>query len=512
MTAKRTPPPGALDASSAVNPVRFALSRSSHTLPEAFASRLRGVCGTVLHDDAARVEAGRDWWPLSAVWASQGRQPCLPQLVAVPSSIQEVSAVSALCNRERVPLTVFAGASGVCGASLPLRSGVSLDVTALHGISDVDAKSRTVQVGAGTFGQDLENELRSSHDLTVGHWPQSMALSTVGGWVACRGAGQFSTRYGKIEDMVTALEVVLADGTVVDTGGAYPKSATGPDLTQVFLGSEGTLGVITSVRLRAHKVPAATTRFAYGFKDFDSGLEACRRVLQRGATPAVLRLYDRTESERNFAFAGVCVLLVADEADPVMLEATQRVVDEECGEASQLGPDPVEQWFKHRNEIPDIAGLVAAGLVVDTVEVAGSWGALPAMYSEALSALRGVEGTVAASAHQSHAYSDGACLYFTFAGRPADTGRYSDAGQTAGMSPSWTPDSAAEAFYKEAFDAVTLAALRNGGTVSHHHGIGLNRAGYMKQHLGAGLDVLRALKGALDPNGILNPGKLGLLP
>ena len=510
MTAKRTSPPGALDGSSARNPPRFADSRPSPVLPDGFASRLRGVCGTVHADDAARVEAGRDWWPLSALWASNGRSPCLPDLVAVPTSVAEVSAVTSLCNRERVPLTVFAGASGVCGASLPLHAGVSLDMTGLDGISDVDVTSRTVEVRAGTFGRDFEDSLRSAYDLTVGHWPQSMALSTVGGWVACRSAGQFSTRYGKIEDMVTALEVVLADGTVLHVGGTYPRSATGPDLTQLFVGSEGTLGVITSVRLRAHKVPPAKSRFAYAFSDFESGLGACMRILQRGATPAVLRLYDRVESERNFAVAGACVLLVADEGDPVVLDAVTKVVDEECAEASRLGAEPVETWFEHRNEIPDIASLVAGGLVVDTVEVAGSWRALPAIYTEALSALRGLDGTIAASAHQSHSYSDGACLYFTFAGRPGDAGRPGNAGPTGATSISWSPEGAAEGFYKAAFDAVTGAALRNGGTVSHHHGIGLNRAGYMHEHLGAGLDVLRALKTVLDPNGILNPGKLGL--
>ncbi len=511
MKAKRTPPPRALDGSSEPNPPRFALSRSFPAMPNGFASRLRGVCGSVRADQAARVEASRDWWPLSTLWALNGRSPCLPDLVAVPSSLEEVSAVASLCNREKVPLTVFAGASGVCGASIPLQSGVSLDMTGMEGIVDVDATSRTVEVRAGTFGQAFEDGLRSNYDLTVGHWPQSIALSTVGGWVACRGAGQFSTRYGKIEDMVTALEVVLADGTVLHTGGAYPRSATGPDLTQLFVGSEGTLGVITSVRLRAHKVPPAESKFAYGFTDFESGLEACRRVLQRGATPAVLRLYDRAESERHFAGVGACVLLVADEADPVMLDAATKVVADECSDASQLGADLVETWFERRNDIPDIANLVAAGLVVDTVEVAGSWRALPAIYAEALAALRSLEGTLAASAHQSHAYSDGACLYFTFAGRPVDDPRPGDSARAAATSPAWKPEGAAELFYRAAFDAVTHAALRNGGTVSHHHGVGLNRAGYMREHLGTGLDVLRSLKGALDPNGILNPGKLGFV-
>src|SRR5690606_8617965 len=152
------------------------------------------------------------------------------------------------CNDTSVPLTAAGGRSGVCGASVPVHGGVLLDMTALRGVGAVDAVSGIVEVAAGTFGPGLEHELRTDHGLTVGHFPQSFDLATVGGWVACRGAGQYSTRYGKIDRMVAGLEVVLADGRVIRTGGA-PAAATGPDLNQLFVGSEGTLGVITRVWL-----------------------------------------------------------------------------------------------------------------------------------------------------------------------------------------------------------------------------------------------------------------------
>ena len=234
---------------------------------------------------------------------------------------------------------------------------------------------------AGTFGPDLEAALGAVGDgYTLGHWPQSMDLSTVGGWLACRGAGQYSTRYGKIEDMVIGLEVVLADGRVVHTEGKGPRAATGPNLTQLFVGSEGTLGVITEARLRIHPLPPAQERRAFGFATFAAGLEACRRILRRGATPAVLRLYDETESERNFEQPDTNVLIVLDEADPEPLAATMAVVDDECAPGAGAHPLEtalVERWLGHRNDVSALAPLWRAGIVVDTAEVSGPWAALP---------------------------------------------------------------------------------------------------------------------------------------
>jgi alkyldihydroxyacetonephosphate synthase len=331
---------------------------------------------------------------------------------------------------------------------------------------------------------------------TLGHWPQSMDLSTVGGWLACRGAGQYSTRYGKIEDMVVGLEVVLADGRIVRTEGHGPRAATGPNLTQLFVGSEGTLGVITEARLRIHPRPAVQERRAFGFATFADGLEACRRILRRGATPAVLRLYDQTESERNFGHPETNVLVVLDEADPDILAATLAVVDDEC--AGRAGPtelerDLVERWLGHRNDVSALAPLWRAGIVVDTAEVSASWAVLPALFDDVVDALKAIEGTLAASAHQSHAYPDGACLYFTFGGRGPD----GDAAWRA-------------RYYRQAWDTITEATLAHGAAISHHHGIGLQRARFMPRALGDGFEVLGALKQALDPAGILNPGKLGL--
>ncbi len=471
-------------------------------IDDRLARRLADACADVSVLDEDRNEAGRDWWPLAIGWAGDGAVPARPALVARPTETSQVSDVLALCDAAGVPVTPAGGRSGVCGGSVPVFGGVALDLCGLAGIAAVDAHSLVADLRAGTFGPDVESALRSEHGLTLGHWPQSMDLSTVGGWLACRGAGQYSTRYGKIEDMVIGLEVVLADGRIVRTGGHGPRSATGPDLTQLFVGSEGTLGVITEGRLRVHPVPAGGMRRAFGFATFADGLDACRRILRRGATPAVLRLYDETESGRSFDRPDTNVLIVLDEADPALVAATEPVVEEECRGEEVLEPGLVDRWLGHRNDVSALAPLWRAGVVVDTAEVSARWSALPGLYRAVVDALGGIEGTVAASSHQSHAYTDGACLYFTFAGRP-------ESGTAAADDPAacreWTGR-----YYREAWDRVTRATLEAGGAISHHHGIGLNRGRYLEEALGTSFAVLTSLKAALDPNGILNPGKLGL--
>lgn len=494
-------PVTAIDAAPAAVTDRLPVGRVG--LDTALVGRLADVCDSVTADDVVRAEAGRDWWPLAIGWAAAGAVPSRPAVVARPSDTAQVAAVLALCDAAGVPVTAAGGRSGVCGASVPLFGGVALDCTGLDGIVDVDAASLVADVRAGTFGPDLEDGLRAGHGVTLGHWPQSMALSTVGGWLACRGAGQYSNRYGKIEDMVVGLEVVLADGRIIRTGGSGPRAATGPDLTQLFVGSEGTLGVITEARLRVHPVPEGEGRRAFGFATFAEGLEACRRILRRGATPAVLRLYDATESARSFDQPDRHVLIVLDEADPAFVAPTLAVVDAECAGADPLDDALVERWLGHRNDVSALAPLWRSGVVVDTVEVAARWSALPGLYDAVLAALADVEGTLVASSHQSHAYTDGACLYFTFAGRPP-------AGSPAAGADPAARDAWTSAYYRAAWDAVTAATLAAGGALSHHHGIGINRGRFLADGLGPAFDVLAAVKDALDPRGILNPGKLGL--
>ena len=422
-------------------------------------------------------------------WALSGDAPNVAAIVCSPTTTAEVVAVVRICHEHHLPLTPAAGRSGVTGASVPVFGGVLLDMTQLRGVVHLDEVSGVVEVMAGTFGPDLEREIGAGGH-SVGHFPQSFDLATVGGWVACRGAGQYSTRYGKIEDMVVGLEVVLADGTVVRTGGA-PAAAVGPDLNQLFIGSEGTLGVVTRVWLRTHLVPGPPTMAAFAFARFEDGIDACRSIIQRGATPAVLRLYDAPESQRGQGGDGTqCVLLVLDEGDPVIVAATITVVIQECVLADRLSDELVERWTHHRNDTSALQALTRKGFVVDTLEIAAPWAALPGIFDHVRAALLAVPHARAATCHLSHSYPDGACLYFTFAATP--------------------PADQVESTYVALWDAGTRAVLAHGGNLSHHHGVGLNRSRYVREALGPAFGVLAATKAALDPNGIMNPGKLGL--
>lgn len=457
---------------------------------------IRELGPTRVHtDNTTRRTFSRDWWPRLAMWATHSTLPTQPGAVVQPPDAAGVAAVIRLANEHLVPLTPAAGRSGVCGGAVPVGSGVALDLSSLDQVLDIDDHSLRVRTQAGVFGIDLEDQLRQSGH-TLGHWPQSIEISTVGGWLACRSAGQYSTRYGKIEDMVASIKAVTGAGAHLAVGGA-PRAATGPDLTQLMVGSEGALAVITEATLRIHPAPVAEERTAFGFSRFHDGLDVCRRVLRRGAHPAVIRLYDAVESRRSYD-QETNVLLVLDEGDPELVAATMRIIREECTrtpEATPLDNDLVGQWLEHRNDTSPLGRAVQTGLVVDTIEVAGTWTMLPRLFDDVRHALTSVEGNLAATAHCSHSYLDGGCLYFTFAGHVGHQLETKDR------------------FYRDSFTAAMVATTAAGAAISHHHGIGHVRAPYLRRALGEGaFRLLEDIKHQLDPNGILNPGVLGLNP
>jgi alkyldihydroxyacetonephosphate synthase len=456
------------------------------------------ICPTTT-DHVSLAEHARDWWPLAMRWALQSQVPRLPFVVVTPRSSDEVQRVMRACASHNVPVTVTAGRSGVSGASVPLFGGVVIDMTAMSGVVSVDRVAGVVEVLPGTFGPDLERALEP-HKLTVGHYPQSFDISTVGGWIACLGAGQFSTRYGKIDEMVVGLEVVLADGSLIRTGGA-PAAAHGPDLTSLFVGSEGTLGIVTRAWLRAHDAAVVRRKAAYFFPSFAAGMAAMREAVRAHATPAVLRLYDAVESQRSHGGDGTSsTLIVLDDGEQEIVDATLAVVARCAGNNGAIAaPDErVDHWLEHRNDTSGLQALTKKGFVIDTMEVAAPWSKLTDVYSSVVDATRAVDGARSVSAHVSHSYLDGACIYFTFVGQISSRD-INDA-------------TTAEHYrlYVAIWDAAQRAALAAGGNLAHHHGVGLNRGRFMREALGDAFNLLVAMKQTLDPADLLNPGKLGL--
>ncbi|MGA7833680.1 MAG: FAD-binding oxidoreductase [Acidimicrobiales bacterium] len=434
-----------------------------------------------------RAEHARDWWPRLIPLTGRGEVEHWPGAVVRPISTREVSETLRIASEFHILVTAQGGRSGVVGGAIPAPGALALDMTGLDRVVNIDEVSGSVRVEAGVFGPDLEGALRPL-GLTVGHFPQSFELATIGGWIACRGAGQYSNRYGKIEDIVRALTVVLASGEVIELGGRAPRQAVGPDLLQLFVGSEGTLGVITEATLVARARPTYEARRAYRFATFAEGLDACRRISRRDARPAVLRLYDDVESLRHFDLEG-CALIVLDEGEERFVNATVAIVEDECGGADTLDVGAVERWLERRNDVSALAPLWEHGLVVDTIEVAGSWSVLDSLCERVCAALRSRDAMLVVSVHQSHAYLDGACLYFTFVGRP---------------------DGDVEGFYRSAWDVAIVEVIALGASISHHHGIGRNRARFASRALGPSFSLLQGVKAVLDPMSILNPGVLGL--
>lgn len=476
---------------------RVAAAAYQADLPGKVADQLSGLLGDRFLQDTNTLRSHAcDWWPISKVWSSHGEPASLPSAVVQPTTAAEVQEILNACTEGHIPLTTSAGRSGVCGQAVPILGGIVLDITRMNRLLDVDDRSLCATVESGVFGHVLEEELNQL-GFTLGHFPQSIEISTVGGWIACRSAGQFSTKYGKIEDLVVGLEVELArppgDGSHISFKPA-PASASGPDMRSAFLGSEGVLGVITGATLAISPIPEVRESIALLFNDFGAGLDAIRRAMRDGVRPACLRLYDPSESARHFSTDSGAVMIAICEGSARQVAYELERVREASSVASEGDPTWPEHWFATRNDVSALDTAIERGLVVDTIEIAALWKDVERSYNAVKAAVQDVTGSILVSAHSSHAYTTGACLYFTFAGAAADGASLASK----------------DRYYAEVWRAAMAAATESGSTISHHHGIGIVRLdAYNAFTDRAELDMLRALKRELDPENILNPGKIG---
>ena len=444
-----------------------------------------------IEHDLAKLDARRhDYWALSHVRDFVGVPAPRPGALVRPRSISDVQAVLAFANARRAAVIPFGLGSGVVGGVIASPEAILIDMGAMDAVRFIDPVNLLASFDAGHNGLAAE-EAVAAKGLTIGHWPQSVAVSSVGGWVATRASGQLSTGYGNIEDIVHSIEAVLPNGELV-TLGKGPRASSGPDLRHLMLGSEGTLGVITGVTFSLRRAAEARAVSAFEAPSMRAGFELQREIIQRGWRPPVMRQYDERESRRQSADAKACLIMLAHEGPAALVEAEQAAVAAlaaEAGVASAPG-DSVERWFEHRNAVPSWDALLARGLVVDTVEVSAAWTQIGDVYDDAVSSLKGIEGLIAGSAHSSHVYRSGLNLYFTFAVQTAAPER---------MEPA----------YLEGWRRIMEATARHGGSVAHHHGIGRVRRDWLATELGeTGVALLRRVKAALDPNGIMNPGVL----
>ena len=444
-------------------------------------------------EDAATLATHRtDYWILAHLRARQGRLPGAPACVVRPRSTAEVATTVRAAQRHGVAVVPYGGGSGVVGGATPPGGALVVELTAMDRLLELNEKALYARVQAGMMGGTYEATVQA-RGYTTGNYPQSIDRSTVGGWIATRAAGQFSTKYGNIEDLCLGLEAVLPSGHCVRLE-PIPRASVGPTLRELFLGSEGTLGIVTEVVLRVHPLPEKREVASYAFPTFSAALDAVRRVLRDGWRPAVLRGYDAIESVRHFNAwtpANHALLLVVSEGPSALVEAETaacaRMAASVGGRA--CGPEPVTHWLEARNTVPSWEFFLDREMLADTIEVAATWDRIDALYERVIAGLSGAPGVVFASGHSSHGYAQGTNIYFTFVMKPE-------------------PFARAEEAYLEAWARALQATLDAGGTISHHHGIGRLRAPWLERELASAYPLLRDLKRALDPSGIMNPGAL----
>ena len=459
-------------------------------VPSEFVEKVKHIVGeeNVSERECDLISYSLDYWLYGVFLSQDGNLPSLPCVVISPKNHEEIQGILKNANEYKVNITPFGGGSGVLGGAIPLEGSAILNLQRMNKFISLDEMSLVAEFEGGIIGANLEREL-NHRGFSMGSIPQSLYCSTLGGWIATRAVGQFSTKYGKIEDMVLGMEVVLPDGNLLNIK-PVPRRSTGPSLKDLFLGSEGTLGIVTKAVVSVHPLPKGTVKQSFNFDSVEVALDVVRRILRGDAKPAVVRIFDVAESERYFdeTESKVTVIFISEgEPDFVALESgvINRIAEENGGEP--LGENPVNIWLDKRFDIGLGPVLMQRGGIVDTIEVVSLFKDAANLYVDMVNSMKAVDGAISVSGHFSHFYREGACLYITFAGFPKDPMRY----------------------YKDTWTAAMEATLGNNGSISHHHGIGYWRIQFMQQELGAsGVELLQRIKFALDPNGILNRGKL----
>ncbi|MDR1126961.1 MAG: FAD-binding oxidoreductase [Treponema sp.] len=428
---------------------------------------------------------GKDWVPKAVC-------------VVKPRSTEEVAKALGFLNQNRIDTVPRTGGSSVTLSIEPEDGGVILDGSEMNEIISLNEQDMMLTARCGTPLEYIENYL-NERGFTTGHFPQSLPLAHLGGLIATRSIGQFSTLYGGIEDLLVGLEAVLADGEVIRIKNS-PRRSVGPDLRHLFIGSEGMLGFITEATIKIFRYhPETRWMHAWAIKDMTAGLDFIREVIVEGYRPAVVRLHDAEEVQRMFSGSiseDHSVLLFLAEGPALVTAAIGQGIAKiaERHKTIDLGTRAVESWLKTRNDVcyhMDEPVYYRYGIVADTCEISAPWSGIAKIYEAIKERLpKEMPNLVSIGGHSSHSYIQGTNIYFTF-GFIVKNGVES-----------------ARADYMKVISVIMEETLKWGGSIAHHHGSGKYRTRWMPEEHGSSYPLLRKLKDALDPNKILNKGVL----
>jgi len=437
------------------------------------------------------------WMP--QMWLDRGHRTPTPDVIVHPGSTEEVAAIIRAANQARVPVIPWGGGSGTQGGVLPIHGGVMVDMKRMNRLLEINERSLTVTAQAGINGGELEMRL-NDRGLTLPHYPASANCATLGGYLAPRGSGTISTKYGKAEDLVMNMEVVLGDGTIIRTPGV-PNHASGPDFMRLFLGSEGTFGIITEATMQIAKLPETRLFRAILFKDVATGIEAGRLMMTNRLNPLVIRMYDPhstgllVKKVLGYELQGAYMIIGFDGfADIAELEMKRAMSICASLDGRDLGAEPGERWWNHRYDFYYPPHTLKLPAMYGTVETVATFDNIEGIYHAKKAAIEGNFGHLGVEyiGHFSHWWRWGASLYDRFLLKEAP----SDPAE-------------AQALHDRVWDVAVETSLKHGGMVNEHHGVGLKLSRFMRAQYGSAWPLLERIKDAMDPNRIMNPGKVG---
>ena len=444
-----------------------------------------------------KITHGVDYFWLSRMWADRGRRMPEADVVVSPKNAQEVSKILQIANYYKLPVTTWGGGGGTQGGAIPVAGGIVLDTKRMNEIHDFNEQGMYIEAGAGAIYKHLEWAANERGYATM-HYPSSLTCSTVGGFLAHRGIGVVSTKYGKIDDMTLQMEVVLPNGQIIETSPA-PKHAAGPDLNQIFIGSEGTLGVITKAQMRIYDQPESRRFRGFLFQNMTDAFNASRELLQK-FKPSVMRLYDPAETaslikkivgvEKPGAFMNIAiegVKEIVDVEEKILLDTFKKY------NAEDLGSEYGEKWWKEKITFFYPGHMMDLPQMFGTMDTIAPYDKIEKIYWAMKEAIESNFPMARFIAHFSHWYEWGCMIYDRFI---VDD----------------VPQDPAEALrlHNAIWSCGVRTALANGGVVNDHHGVGIKLGRLMKEQYGPAMQVFEGIKKQLDPNGIMNPFKLGL--